>query len=67
MLPIHDANHQIPRFVIYFCRNFQQHWVGPERLSLNEIYAMLGAIGITLCGVKLKGHHGIEKHTLIGI
>jgi hypothetical protein len=28
---------------------------------LDEINAMLGAIGITLCGVKLKEHHGIEN------
>jgi hypothetical protein len=28
---------------------------------LDEIYAMLRSIGITLCGVKLKGHHGIEN------
>ena len=48
MLPIHDANHQITWFIICFCRNFQQHRVVPERLSLDEIDAMLGAIALIL-------------------
>jgi hypothetical protein len=61
MLYTHDANQQITRFVICFCRNFQQHRVVSERLRLNEIDAMLGAIGISLCGVKLKVYNGIEN------
>jgi hypothetical protein len=52
MLPINQPNHQIPRLIIRFCRNLQQHWVVPKFLGFDKINAVLRAIGLALVDVK---------------
>ena len=54
MLPVNNLNQQIPRFIISFCRNLQQHRVIPEMLSFNKIDAVLHAIEFALCSIKLS-------------
>ena len=38
---VDPPNHQQSQFIVSLCRNFQQHWIIPKALSLNEIDAML--------------------------
>ena len=59
MRAIYQPDHQKPRFIIGFRRDFQQHRVIPECLCRHKIDTVLRTIGFTLRGVKLKGKHGI--------